>query len=79
MEEKNNQIKKRTFTESEQNSGSYNVGMKKTTKTNLSQKQKQNVINHLNEINPNANLENMSQEQLLTTKATVNNRQKQRM
>ena len=36
----NNQVKKRTFTESEQSSGSYNVGMKKNNKPNISQKQK---------------------------------------
>ena len=79
MEEKinTNQIKKRTFTESEQNTGSYNVGLKKNNKPNISQRQKQNVLNHLNEINPNAKLENMSQEQLLTAKATNNNKSRQ--
>ena len=69
-------IKKRTFTETEQNTGSYNVGLKKNTKTNISQKQKQQIINHLNDVNPDINLETMSQEQLLTSKATNNNRQK---
>lgn len=68
-------VKKRTFTETEQNSGSYNVGLKKN-KPNISQKQKQQVINHLNEVNQNINLENMTQEQLLTSKATNHNRQK---
>ena len=36
-------VKKRTFTETEQNSGSYNVGLKKN-KPNISQKQKQQVL-----------------------------------
>ena len=72
----NNQIRKRTFTESEQASGSYNVGMKKNNKSNISQKQKQQVLNHLKEINPDAKLENMAQEQLLTAKVSHNNRQK---
>lgn len=69
-------IKKRTFTETEQSSGSYNVGLKKNTKNNISQKQKQQILNHLKEVNPDINLENMSQEQLLTAKATNNNRPK---
>lgn len=78
MEEKNinNQVKKRTFTESEQNSGSYNVGLKKTTKNNITQKQKQQILNHFKEVNPDINLENMTQEELLTSKATNNNRQR---
>lgn len=69
-------IKKRTFTETEQSSGSYNVGLKKNTKNNISQKQKQQILNHLKEVNPDINLENMSQEQLLTARATNNNRSK---
>ena len=69
-------VKKRTFTETEQNTGSYNVGLKKNSKPNISQKQKQQVVNHLNNINPDINLETMTQEQLLTTKATNNNRQR---
>lgn len=82
MEENNNiqnntnNTKKRTFTESEQNSGSYNVGMKKNSKHNISQKQKQQVLNHLNEINTDAKLESMTQEQLLTARATNNNKLK---
>ena len=72
----NNQTKKRTFTENEQKTGTYNVGLKKNSKNNISQKQKQQILNHLNNINPDAKLENMSQEQLLSTKAT-NNRHKQ--
>ena len=71
--EKVNVIKKRTFTESEQNTGSYNVGLKKSS-NNISQKQKQQVLNHLNDINPDIKLETMSQEQLLTAKATNNKR-----
>ncbi len=70
----NNQIKKRTFTEIEQSSGSYNVGMKKNIKANISQKQKKQLQNHLKDINPDAKLENMAQEQLLSTKALGNNR-----
>lgn len=70
-ENKNNQIKKRTFTETEQNAGSYNVGLKKA-KTNLTAQQKQKVINHLKEVNPDINLENMTQEQLLTAKVGHN-------
>ncbi len=71
-----NATKKRTFTQSEQNNGSYNVGPRKN-KTNISQKQKQQVLNHLNEINQNIKLETMSQEELLTTKATNNNKLRQ--
>ena len=71
--EKVNVIKKRTFTESEQNTGSYNVGLKKSS-NNISQKQKQQILNHLNDINPDIKLETMSQEQLLTAKATNNKR-----
>ena len=71
--EKVNVIKKRTFTESEQNTGSYNVGLKKSL-NNISQKQKQQILNHLNDINPDIKLETMSQEQLLTAKATNNKR-----
>ena len=63
-------IKKRTFTESEQNTGSYNVGLKKNTKPNISQKQKQQVLKHLKDINPDIKLENMEQEQLLTTNSS---------
>ena len=68
----NTQIKKRTFTETEQSVGSYNVGLKKN-KTSISNAQKQQIIKHLNEVNPNINLENMTQEQLLTAKATNHN------
>ena len=80
-ENKNNQtnsnvIKKRTFTESEQNTGSYNVGMKKNSKPNISQKQKQQVLNHLKTINPDLKLDNLSQEQLLSTNASNNNKHK---
>ena len=72
----NTNTKKRTFTETEQNSGSYNVGLKKNAKPAISQKQKQQVLNHLKEVNPDIKLENMSQEQLLTSKSTAGNRQK---
>ena len=68
----NTQIKKRTFTETEQSVGSYNVGLKKN-KTSISNAQKQQIIKHLNEVNPDINLENMTQEQLLTAKATNHN------
>lgn len=73
INQNNQSIKKRTFTETEQSAGSYNVGLKKNTK-NISQRQKQQVLNHLKEVNPDINLENMAQEQLLTTKTTNNNR-----
>lgn len=81
---KNITMKKRTFTENEQNSGSYNVGLKKNVKqtntqthSNISQKQKQQILDHLKEVNPDINLENMSQEELLTSKATMGHKPKQ--
>ena len=58
--------KKRTFSESEQNSGSYNVGIKKNKTNTVSNETKQKILKHLNDVNPNINLENMEQEQLLT-------------
>jgi len=69
-----NATKKRTFTESEQNSGSYNVGLKKSSK--VSNSQKQQVLNHLNEINPNLNLDTLSQEQIYSTNQTNNTKLK---
>lgn len=77
MEENQNnqiktQLKKRTFTETEQNSGSYNVGLRKNTNNSISQRQKQQVLKHLKEVNPDINLENMAQEQLLSSKMTSN-------
>ena len=44
------QFKKRTFNEAEQNSGSYNVGLKKQ-KTKLSKETTNNVLNKMKEIN----------------------------
>ena len=41
-------------------------------KTNVSNSQKQQILKHINDINPDIGLENMSQEQLLTTKAGNN-------
>ena len=79
MKKNNNLTKKRTFTENEQNTGSYNVGLKKQQKPEITQKQKQQVLNHLKDVNPDINLENMSQEQLLTVKATNNNMHKNQM
>ena len=76
-------VKKRTFTETEQNSGSYNVGLKKNTKpaapvtAEITQKQKQKILNHLKDVNPDINLENMAQEELLTSNAGNMHRQKQ--
>ena len=76
-------VKKRTFTETEQNSGSYNVGLKKNTKpaapvtAGITQKQKQKILNHLKDVNPDINLENMAQEELLTSNAGNMHRQKQ--
>ena len=57
--------KKRTFTETEQNAGSYNVGMKKKS-NNVSNQTKQKIMNHLNNINPDAKFENMEQDILLS-------------
>ena len=76
MEGNNNQkenfkpTKKRTFTETEQNAGSYNVGMKKKT-NNISNQTKQKIANHLNSINPDAKFENMEQE-ILFSKGNAN-------
>jgi len=76
MEGNNNQkenfkpTKKRTFTETEQNAGSYNVGLKKKT-NNISNQTKQKIANHLNSVNPDAKLENMEQE-ILFSKGDAN-------
>ena len=67
MENLNNQkmpMKKRVFSENEQNSGSYNVGMK-SNKKKLNEK----VKKHLAEVNENLNLESISQEELISKKA----------
>lgn len=61
--ENNQPIKKRVFSESEQKSGSYNVGMK--SKINLNER----VNAHLKNVNENLNLENISQEELISKKA----------
>ncbi len=66
-----NPPKIRTFTESEQSSGSYNVGMKKN-KNHISDKMKQKVMKNLKDINPNINLENIAQQELLTKNAGTN-------
>ena len=69
------QMKKRVFTESEQNSGSYNVGMRKN-KTNssnanssipLSKTIREKVESKLAEVNPQLKLESMEQEELLSS------------
>ena len=60
--------KKRTFSESEQNAGSYNVGMKKQ-KTPITRDMVQKVNEHLANVNENLNLENMEQGELLTKTA----------
>ena len=57
-------MKKRVFSESEQNRGSYNVGMKSKNK-----KLNEKVKKHLAEVNENLNLENISQEELVSKKA----------
>lgn len=62
------QLKKRTFNETEQNSGSYNVGLKKS-KTRLPKSVVNKVLEKQKEINANLNLENMDQEELLTARA----------
>ncbi len=59
--------KKRTFTETEQNAGSYNVGLKK----NKQNKNLTNQVNkHLAEVNQNLNLENMEQGELMSKTAS---------
>ncbi len=72
MENTNNNFqptKKRTFSETEQSAGSYNVGMKKK---NIPQSLLKNVTNHLNQVNQNLNLQNIEQEQLSSKIATTN-------
>lgn len=61
--------KKRTFSETEQSAGSYNVGLKKskTQHANLAKK----VEQHLADVNQNLNLENMEQGELLSKVATT--------
>lgn len=63
-----NPTKKRTFTETEQKAGSYNVGLKKQH-SNITKKVIEQVENHLNSINEDLHLENMEQGKLLTKKA----------
>ena len=70
-----NPTKKRTFTETEQTAGSYNVGMKKNKKS-LPKNLVNQVNKHLNEVNQNLNLENIEQENLMaktTGKGRVKN------
>ena len=62
-------MKKRTFSETEQSSGSYNVGMKKNKK-HVPENIVKNVTNHLKNINPDLHLENINQEELLTANAS---------
>ena len=82
MEGNNNQkenfkpTKKRTFTETEQNAGSYNVGMKKKSNT-ISNQTREKIVNHLNNVNPDAKLENMEQE-ILLSKGDANTNRKQK-
>lgn len=65
LNEKNSQpMKKRVFSEKEQNSGSYNVGMKNNNK-----KIAEKVNKHLSEVNENLNLDSISQEELISKKA----------
>ena len=61
--------KKRTFSETEQSAGSYNVGMKKKKKS-ISQHMINNVEKHLSEVNENLNLENLEQGELMSKVAT---------
>ena len=72
--QQNPNIKKRTFTESEQNTGSYNVGTKK--RPQISQKTRENILNKLNEINPDIKLQEIEQETLLTKTASRKPNQK---
>lgn len=62
--------KKRTFSDQEQTSGSYNVGMKKT-KNKISSNLVKKVNNHLNNVNPDLHLENMEQVELISKVATT--------
>lgn len=62
--------KKRTFSDQEQTSGSYNVGMKKT-KNKISSNLVKKVNNHLNNVNPDLHLENMEQGELISKVATT--------
>ena len=62
------QMKKRTFSESEQNSGSYNVGLKKQ-KNHVNKNVKEKVLNHLKDVNQDLNLETLEQDELLTKNA----------
>ena len=71
------QMRKRTFTENEQNSGSYNVGLKKQ-KTNISKQTKENVLNKIKEINTDLNLDTLEQEELLTKNAGKSHFSKQK-
>ena len=64
--------KKRTFSETEQNSGSYNVGMKKQ-KTQITKEMINKVNKHLADVNENLHLDNMEQVELLTKNAGKSN------
>ncbi len=64
---KSSHLKKRTFSENEQNAGSYNVGAKKQNV--LSDNMKANALKKLNEINADIKLEQIEQQEILTTNA----------
>ena len=66
------QFKKRTFNEAEQNSGSYNVGLKKQ-KTKLSKETTSKALEKIKDINSDLSLENMEQGELLTKNAGKSN------
>lgn len=63
-----NPTKKRTFSETEQNAGSYNVGLKKNNKPNKNLASQ--VNKHLAEVNQNLNLENIEQGELVSKTAS---------
>lgn len=67
-----NATKKRTFSETEQQTGSYNVGMKKQ-RTNISNKTKEKVLNHIKDINTDLKLDTITQEELYTKTAGKQN------
>ena len=70
LKENNSQpMKKRVFSEKEQNRGSYNVGMKSNHK-----KLAEKVNKHLSEVNENLNLDAISQEELISKKAFGQNK-----
>lgn len=66
-------IKKRTFSESEQSSGSYNVGVKNQKhNSSISKEMRDRALSKLNEINEDIKLDQIEQQELLTTNVGLN-------